>query len=162
MAKKNAAPVAKPAAPAQVRICFERILPDELDHDRPMRHMLLEQMAARKDGRLDANDMHHLSRMAVVVSKRWAAGSTVRCRFLDGSPKMRKAVESHAHHWEKFANIKLKFVAAGPAEIRISFHADSGSWSAVGRDALNQQYFPLHQPTMNYGWLRDDTDDQEY
>jgi hypothetical protein len=23
-------------------------------------------------------------------------------------------------------------------------------------------YFPLHQPTMNYGWLHDDTDANEY
>ena len=26
-------------------------------------------------------------------------------------------------------------------------------------DALNPTYFPLHQPTMNYGWLRDNTVD---
>lgn len=150
------------AAPAQVRICFERIIPDALDTERPMRHMLREQMAARAGGNLNANDIARLSRMAVVVSKRWSPGSTVRCRFLDGSAKMRKKVEAYAHHWEKFANIKLKFVEAGAAEIRISFYADTGSWSAVGRDALNQQYFPPHQPTMNYGWLRDNTDEQEY
>ena len=49
-----------------------------------------------------------------------------------------------------------------PAEIRVSFYADDGSWSAVGHDALNQSYFPPHQPTMKDGWLRDDTDDEEY
>jgi hypothetical protein len=32
----------------------------------------------------------------------------------------------------------------------------------VGRDALNTRYFPLHQPTMNYGWLRDNTEEDEY
>ena len=40
--------------------------------------------------------------------------------------------------------------------------ADPGSWSAVGTDALIERYFPPYQPTMNFGWLKDDTDDQEY
>src|SRR5204863_6882796 len=42
------------------------------------------------------------------------------------------------------------------------FISDPGSWSAVGNDCLNTQYFPAHQPTMNYGWLRDNTSDREY
>jgi len=75
---------------------------------------------------------------------------------------MRKRVEAVAHQWEASAKVTFKFVKTGSAEIRISFYADSGSWSAVGRDALNQQYFPAFQPTMNYGWLRDNTDDGEY
>ena len=146
----------------QVRICFERIIPDELDHERPIRHALREQMAANAGGKLSAAQFAHFARMAVVNSKKWARGTTLRCRFLDGSAKMRKNVQAVAHHWEKFANVKFEFVASGPADIRVSFFADSGSWSAVGRDALNPSYFPLQQPTMNYGWLRDDTGDQEY
>jgi hypothetical protein len=152
---------AKPAEPA-VRICFERILPDELDREKPVRHALREQLMANAGGTLDANEVQHLSRMAVALSKRWPKGSIVRCRFLDGSAKMRKKVEAIAHHWEQFANVTLKFVKKPPEEIRISFYADKGSWSAVGRDAQVEEYFPLHQPTMNYGWLRDDTSDEEY
>jgi hypothetical protein len=53
-------------------------------------------------------------------------------------------------------------VKSGDTEIRISFSADPGSWSAVGTDALVTEYFPKYQPTMNYGWLRNDTEDQEY
>ena len=60
-----------------------------------------------------------------------------------------RALPAIAHQWERYCDIKFKFVTAGTPEIRISFYADSGSWSAVGRDALNQQYFPTHQPTMN-------------
>jgi hypothetical protein len=104
----------------------------------------------------------HLARMALVNSKKWQPSATLKCRFLDGSARMKKKVEAVAHQWEKFESAKFKFVTSGPAEVRISFFADSGSWSAVGRDALNAQYFPLHQPTMNYGWLRDDTSDAEY
>jgi hypothetical protein len=99
--------------------------------------------------------------MAVVITKQWQQ-ATVKCRFLDGSKTQKKKVESYAHQWEQYCSIKFKFVTSGPAEIRISFLADKGSWSAVGRDALNTSYFPLHQPTMNYGWLLDDTEDEEY
>jgi hypothetical protein len=145
-----------------VKICFERIIPDELDAERTARHVLRDHMAASRGKTLSAAEFAHIARMAVINLKRWSPGSIVRCRFLDGSPKMRRQVKALAHQWEKYANVKFKFVASGQADIRISFYADSGSWSAVGRDALNQQYFPLHQPTMNYGWLRDDTDGQEY
>lgn len=170
MAKKAAKKATKKTAPEPVteeaaqpvRICFERIIPDELDPERAVRRTLREAMAANARRSLSAAQMGHVARMAVVKSKKWSTGSTLRCRFLDGGAKMQKRVEAIAHEWERHANLRFKFVGSGEAEIRISFFADAGSWSAVGRDALNLSYFPLHQPTMNYGWLRDDTDDDEY
>jgi hypothetical protein len=161
--KRRATAAAATAAPP-VRICFERIVPDELDTERVARRRMREQMIAAAGGekRLKAEGVLHIAHMAVVNTKRWAPGSTVRCRFLDGSARMKNKVRAIALQWQQFADIKLKFVASGAAEVRISFYADNGSWSAVGRDALNTSYFPLHQPTMNFGWLRDDTDDDEY
>jgi hypothetical protein len=73
-----------------------------------------------------------------------------------------RAVKSGGGWRLRHANIKFKFVASGEAEIRIAFMANDGSWSAVGRDALNRAYFPAHQPTMNYGWLTETTSDDEY
>ena len=141
---------------------LERILPEEIDNEPPARHAVLAALNAAKGSRsLTAKEAMNVSRMAVVFSKKWPNGSTLNCRFLDGTSLMKKRVEAIAHEWENFANIKLKFVKQGPAEIRISFFADSRSWSAVGRDSLRADFFPLHQPTMNYGWLRDDTDDEE-
>ena len=164
--KKTAA--SKEGAPFQSvlrrsHICFERIIPDELDSEQHVRRALRgEMMTAISSGKaLSANDVAHVARMAVVTSKKWGSGFTLRCRFLDGSAKMQKKVRTLAKGWEKFANIKLKFVTKGPEEVRISFYADAGSWSAVGRDALNAAYFPVHQPTMNFGWVRDDSDPVE-
>ena len=164
--KKTAA--SKEGAPLQSvlrrsHICFERIIPDELDSEQHVRRALRgEMMTAISSGKaLSANDVAHVARMAVVTSKKWGSGFTLRCRFLDGSAKMQKKVRTLAKGWEKFANIKLKFVTKGPEEVRISFYADAGSWSAVGRDALNAAYFPVHQPTMNFGWVRDDSDPVE-
>ncbi len=102
------------------------------------------------------------AKLAVVRLKKWPNGAELRCRFLDGSAIQRKRVEEQAHTWEQHANLRLKFVTAGDAQIRISFSADAGSWSAVGTDALIAAYFPKFQPTMNYGWLRDDTEEDEY
>ncbi len=158
-------PVAAPdPAPPVVKICFERIIPDALDPERLVRRELRSNLdpARAPRGALDADDVAGRARMAILVSKKWPPESVVRCRFLDGSPKMRSKVKAIALQWQKHAAVKLKFVAAGAAEIRISFYADAGSWSAVGRDALNTLYFPPHQPTMNYGWLRDDSDPAEY
>ena len=147
----------------RTRICFERIIPDELDPEQHIRRALRGELIAAAGGakRLNADDVAHVTRMAVVTSKKWSPGFTIRCRFLDGSAKMQKKVRTIGKEWERQANVKLKFVSKAPAEIRISFYADDGSWSAVGRDALNIGYFPLHQPTMNFGWVRDDSDPVE-
>jgi hypothetical protein len=78
--------------------------------------------------------------------------------FLDGDPVVQQRVQPFAHLWEQYANIKFEFGDDPNAEIRISFK-QSGSWSYLGTDALT---IPKNQPTMNYGWLRQSTDDEEY
>lgn len=162
--KEKPQTTAQAAAPDEgpMRICFERIIPDDLDPELHARRSLRSALIDASAKPLTDEEMVGKARMVVRLTKRWAAGTTLRCRFLDGSHKMRKKVKAVALEWEKTVNVKLKFITNGTAEIRISFYADAGSWSAVGRDALNTAYFPTHQPTMNYGWLRDDTDDAEY
>jgi len=100
--------------------------------------------------------------MALINIKKWTNGKVLQCRFLDGEADWQAKVTAKAKIWEQYANVKLNFVADGDADIRISFYADAGSWSAIGTDALVESYFPKHQPTMNFGWLRDDTADEEY
>jgi serralysin len=161
-ARKTAPEPAAEETAEPAKICFERIIPDELDQEQIVRRRLRETMAASSPKTLDADEMGQLARMALITSKKWGSGVTLRCRFLDGTLRMRRKVEEIAHQWEQHAKLRFKFVTSGSAEIRVSFFADSGSWSAVGRDALNRAYFPTHQPTMNYGWLRDNTGDEEY
>jgi hypothetical protein len=171
MARKTPAKKTAPAdegAPLQSvmrrpRICYERIIPEALDPEQHVRRALRGEMMTNAGGRrtLSAGDVGHIVRMSLITSKKWGPGYTVRCRLLDGSPKMQKKVKTHCKQWEKVANVKIRFVTKDPAEVRISFYADDGSWSAVGRDALNTAYFPTHQPTMNFGWVRDDSDPVE-
>jgi hypothetical protein len=160
--KKIAVSPANSASPSQKpRICFERILPHEVDPEHMVRRAMRRSLAQLDGGSLNAADVQRRTRMALISSKQWEPGQTIRCRFLHGDTTVQKKVEQIAHQWEKYARIKFKFVKNGEADIRIAF-ADDGSWSALGRDALNRQYFPTHQPTMNYGWLNSSTPQEEY
>jgi hypothetical protein len=81
--------------------------------------------------------------------KYWSNGTTLRILFLDGNEQQREVVRRAAREWGKYANLKLDFVAAGDAEIRVSFKR-SGSWSFQGTDALA---VPKNEPTMNLAWV---------
>lgn len=108
---------------------------------------------------------HHvvLSRMAILTDNKWQKGQTITAAFLDGSDLQKTKTKKYARYWtrktEANANVKLKFVTGKNAMIRISFVADSGSWSTVGTDC---KVVPANEPTMNFGWLRNNTDDEEW
>lgn len=149
-------------AEGDLQLCFDRVVPTEFAPGRAA----LERAMAMSDMtpviEIDAGEADPAVKLAVPFLKMWENGSTLRCRFLDGSATQKRRVEEKAHQWERYANITLKFVRNAPAQIRISFQADTGSWSALGTDALIERYFPSYQPTMNFGWLKDDTNDDEY
>jgi hypothetical protein len=98
------------------------------------------------------------ARMAIIVATEWKPGTTLHVRYLDGDPLVKQKVEMVAHGWEDVANVRFAFDNRPDAEIRISFLQD-GSWSYLGKDALQ---IPAKEPTMNYGWLTPDTEDDEY
>ncbi|MCX6854682.1 MAG: M12 family metallopeptidase [Verrucomicrobia bacterium] len=139
-----------------LRICFDRILPNDMTKPKVRRSALPAMDPDAKQVVITPR------RMALINSRRWDKGFDLRCRFLGGSKKQKTGVIRHAEEWMKYANIKLKFVDTGAAEVRIAFKWGDGSWSAVGKDALNKEYFPKDEPTMNYGWLEDDSDDEIY
>lgn len=97
-------------------------------------------------------------RIALITGKKWQPGRTLRVRFLDGDPVVHMKIAGIAKQWTQYANIKLVFGNDPEAEIRISLQP-GGSWSYLGTDALT---IAKNQPTMNYGWLKPDSSDQEY
>lgn len=157
-----------------MRLCFDRVIPDDYQPARAEMARTfskgvtrggtamadLRKAAATPAGAAAA--FPGVMRLALAKVNMWEAGRVLTCRFLDGSKTQMKKVENYAHQWEEFANITFKFITKGIADIRVSFVADSGSWSALGNDALIERYFPKYQPTMNYGWLRDDSAESEY
>ena len=153
------------------KICFDRIVPFSLGPrgaavqramlDTVMQHLNVQHpREVLKD--LDPSKLIHPMRLALLVMKKWEIGSTLRCRFLDGTPTQQERAVEKARIWQDYANIKIDFVKTTDEQVRISFTPGQGSWSAIGSDALNSSYFPKYQPTMNFGWLTDDTDDVEY
>lgn len=139
-------------------VCVDKIIPLKLDEK-------AEQVAiAENPNNAPASDPNANERLALVTRKMWKPGRTLRVSFLDGSNLMREKVKYYASVWMQYANVKLVFGDDEEAEIRISFRADPGSWSAVGTDALitDESWFPPGTPTMNYGWLTDASDDEEY
>jgi hypothetical protein len=103
----------------------------------------------------------HPFQMALITQKKWNAGRKLKVKFLDGSAKQKKQVQRFANEWSQFANVSFDFNGGVTSEIRISFR-QVGAWSALGTDCLQTGSFPKTQPTMNFGWLRDDTDDVEW
>jgi hypothetical protein len=155
----------------KLKICYDRVIPHKKGSMEEALHIMRKEAVLKHSGAktlreafhgLDPNGVIPAPHMAIINSKKWPTGSTLKCRFLDGSPIQRSKVIQKAKIWEQYANIHITFVTTKDEHVRISFKADSGSWSAIGIDALNTSYFSKSKPTMNYGWLDDQTDDQEY
>lgn len=148
MAKKSESP--------EIRICTERNLTGE--------KVVAAAIKERADnvGGFAAGAPMALSEaapaMAVVITKLWKPGRTLKISFLGAvDPVVKSKIQFYAAKWLEHANIKFSWVAKN-GHIRISCKA-GGSWSYVGTDALT---IPMSKPTMNYGWLTPTTSDQEF
>lgn len=96
-------------------------------------------------------------RMALVKGAKWQPGDAIVASFMDGDTALQDRVKKHAQVWTNFANLRLYFRQDSRADIRISFK-QKGSWSHVG---TNCRKAPGDQPTMNFGWLRSDSSEDE-
>ena len=100
------------------------------------------------------------ARMAVVAKKLWKPGRTLKVRMLSTpSAHVADRIEHYAKHWSEHASIDFQMAAKGGAEIRVSFDTTSGSWSYLGTDA---KLISASKATMNYGWLTDTTEEDEF
>ena len=170
------------------RICFDRVVPEQLDPNAQTHKAAVSRyLTAVKEkgkgsgkrlpahasftahvaaigtlGELHADDPVAIARMALIDLKKWDPGQTLTCKFLDGDTFQRQKVTEKAKLWEEYANVRIDFGDDPNSQVRISFQADPGSWSAIGKDCLVTSYFTPNAPTMNFGWLRDDTEDQEF
>ncbi len=126
-------------------------------------HSVMRSFINNPHQQFNMNEHAILSRMAILTGNKWQPGQTITVAFLDGNALQKKKTKKYARYWTNKrnanANIKLRFVNGKKGMIRISFVADSGSWSTVGTDC---NVLPDSEPTMNFGWLRDNTDDGEW
>ena len=138
---------------AAQRVCVDRVLPDSWES-------AAQKWAAAENPENTGSAIPMPASMAVVRSRKWQPGRTLRVKFIGGAPAVRQKVFFWAKHYEQFANIKFEQVTdSADAEIRIAFEPTEGSWSYVGTDILT---VPRNLPTMNFGWLTPTSSDQDY
>lgn len=125
----------------KLKVCHDRILPRDLF--RPQR-------TVRRGGAL---------RAVFEFRKMWINGSTLRVRFMGGTPAEQAKAREQAQWWTRHANLKFEFGNAPDAEIRVSFDANDGAWSYVGTDC---RQIPAGEPTMNLGFLDGGTAAHEF
>lgn len=98
-------------------------------------------------------------RLILVADRKWVNQTVLHYHFLDepalwrGSDDDKQAVRDAFRTWKELP-IGLDFAEvtdAREAEIRIGFHQGDGSWSYVGRDAIDLAADPAER-TMNFGW----------
>lgn len=123
------------------KVCFDRVLP---------RDLMRMQATMRAAGR---------TRAVAPIGKTWMNGSTLRVRFMGGTPAQQAKVREQAGWWTAHANLKFEFNHAPDAEIRIAFDENDGAWSYVGTDCRN---IPLNEATMNLGFMDGGTTAHEF
>ena len=101
------------------------------------------------------------TKAALLKATQWSSGEVVSVSFLDGDDRVKEKVKRYAQEWTSVcrANINLEFRKdTTETKIRISFRYP-GSWSALGRACMGIQ--DRSQPTMNFGWLKPDSPEDE-
>ncbi|MEJ7593055.1 MAG: M12 family metallopeptidase [Planctomycetaceae bacterium] len=99
------------------------------------------------------------ARGAVLKDAKWPKGSEIKISFLDGDSGLQAKVKAAAEQWITRTGADLTFTwlnNSGAGDIRISF-TRKGSWSLLGRYAKLRT--DKSEPTMNFGWLKPDSDD---
>jgi hypothetical protein len=127
--------------PQQLKVCFDRILP---------RDMFRPQPTMRVGG---------APRAVIFFRKLWINGSTLRVRFMGGTPAQQAKAKEQANWWTPHANLKFDFNNAPDAEIRVAFDSSDGAWSYLGTDCRD---IPQNQPTMNLGFMDGGTAAHEF
>jgi serralysin len=100
------------------------------------------------------------SRAAVMRDAIWTA-SEITISFLDDEAGLQDKIRAVAEQWLHRTSANLHFqwrTDTTETDIRISFRY-AGSWSLLGSQALSEA--DLTKPTMNFGWLRKDSSDED-
>jgi hypothetical protein len=139
----KAAPQKKKAKSKRLKVCIDRVLPQNLFRPQFVRSV-----------------RGSPTRAIIVARSMWPNGSTLRVRFIDGTSAQRAKAREQALWWTEHANLTFDFNDALDAEIRVSFNFDPGrAWSWVGTESQSR---PLSEPTMNLGFLDGGTAGHEF
>lgn len=95
------------------------------------------------------------------ANKLWPKGTTLRVRFLEGSPELRARTLKAARAWlVDGVRLDMREAAPGtPSDLRIAYQPRGGSWSYIGTDCRGIR---AGQPTMNLGWATMEASDEVF
>lgn len=124
-----------------VHFCTDRVLPG---------NQMRFQSTVRRAGS---------TRAIMPIGKLWMNGSTLRVKFLGGTPAQQAKAKEQAQWWTAFANLTFDFNNAADAEIRVGFDPNDGAWSYIGTD---NRGIPTNQATMNLGFMDGGTAGHEF
>lgn len=119
-------------------ICFDRLLPEDLF--RPL---------------TPPSDLEAI----IVIGKLWPNGTTLRVRFIGGTPQQRQLAMTQANWWSEHVNLAFVESSDLDAEIRVTFDANDGAWSYIGTDCRS---IPQSEATMNLGFQDGGTSAHEF
>lgn len=106
------------------------------------------------------NAQTHGQNLAAPVKRLWSNNREIRVKILRGcSERIKRKIKKYAQEWNNYSGVKFVFVESGEAEVRVSVSRDGPTWSRVGTECLA---IPQNQPTMNFGWLTDTTQEIEF
>jgi serralysin len=110
----------------------------------------------------DPHPLPGQTRAALLKAAQWTTpGEIIKVSFLDGDPAIQDKVKQAAQAWTAplMANLTLQFIKQKTkGDIRISFKYE-GSWSVIGTTC--RHVTPKSRPTMNFGWLDQNSTDEE-
>jgi serralysin len=98
------------------------------------------------------------SRGFVLDEFKWQPFDTITLRFMGGDPRLQARVRAVAEEWLQHANLRFDWRTEGKTDIRIAFIKGDGSWSLLGKACRK---VGQKKPTMNFGWLKPDSPDDE-
>ncbi len=116
-------------------------------------------LPAVPDRQLDATIDPNRASLIRYIEKKWVNHTVLHYHFLgtpsewQGDESQQQVVRESFAAWKDFG-IGLEFREVGEpadAEVRIGFERGAGSWSYVGRDAIDLITDP-NDRTMNFGW----------
>ncbi|MBR4841143.1 MAG: matrixin family metalloprotease [Paludibacteraceae bacterium] len=100
-------------------------------------------------------------RSCIYKANKWSNGEHIPYKFLSGSATQKKKFKSFLNEWMAYANLYFYEVpASSNATVRVQFDNSNSSASYVGTDAkyiTNQSQWTVH-----FGWLKDNTAQNEY
>ena len=124
------------------KVCIDRVLPRNLWR--------------RQERLLDGPSSF---RAITPLNTQWPNGARISIAFIGGTSAQRAFVREHAERWLPFGNFTFDWRTSLPADVRIAFDEDDGSWSYVGVDCLE---IPSPAPTMNIGWQDESVVEHEF